>query len=74
MTDDDVMRKSIGLPDGSCHLIDGRDAVLGIDEQPFPIERDDIDLQRFRIMRHGLPGSDPADRPDRDRACGSPSR
>ena len=33
-------------PDGRVHgdgqLIDGRNAVVGIDEQPFPIERDDL--------------------------------
>ncbi len=64
MTDDDVMRKSIGCPIGGRHLIDGCDAVVGINEQPLPIERNDVDLQRFRIVRYGLPGGGPADRPE----------
>ena len=28
-------------------LVDRGDALLGIDEQPFPIERDDLDVDRL---------------------------
>ena len=33
--------------DRNGQLIDGRDALLGIDEQPFPVERDDLNPDRF---------------------------
>ncbi len=39
--------------DGCGELVDGRDAVLRIDEQPFPVERGDIDLERFGAGRDG---------------------
>ena len=34
--------------DGDGQLIDGRDALVGVDEQPFPVERDDLNTDRFR--------------------------
>ena len=49
--------------DGAIHrrgqFVDGGDAVLRIDEQPFPIERDHIDLQRLNAFVHRLPRLDP---------------
>jgi hypothetical protein len=34
--------------DGNGQLIDGRDALVGIDEQPFPVERNDLNAERLR--------------------------
>src|SRR4029077_4422717 len=38
-----------GSSGGDDQLIDGRDARVGIDEQPFPIQRHDVDTQRIRF-------------------------
>ncbi len=40
--------KWIGTVDRRRQLVDRGDALLGIDEQPFPVERDDLDHQRLR--------------------------
>ncbi len=40
-----------GTIDRCSHLVDGCDVVFGIDEQPLPIERDDINPQRLGIGR-----------------------
>ena len=42
----EVSRKLTGVPGGNDQLIDGGDALIGVDEQPFPIERDDFDVER----------------------------
>src|SRR3546814_19851846 len=31
---------------GKREFVDRRDALIGVDEQPFPVERDDLDLDR----------------------------
>jgi hypothetical protein len=42
-------------------FVDRGDALFGIDEQPFPIHRDDLDLQRLFIL-DGLLGADAVQR------------
>ena len=37
-------------------LVDARDVLVGVDEQPFPIERDDLDLERRRLRCQRLGG------------------
>ena len=53
--------------DGHVHrrrqLVDDGDALLGIDEQPFPVEGDDLDDQRFSPAGNGPRGIDPCQRP-----------
>jgi len=69
-----------GSSDRDDQLIDGGDALIGVDEQPFPIERHDVHAQgggfpenpRARIQLMGADPNDPAqqdhgerrDRPD----------
>ena len=43
----EVMWNSIGLIDRGGERVHGGDALLGIDEQPFPIERHGVDHQRL---------------------------
>src|SRR5271166_2102366 len=38
-----------GSPGRDDQLIDGGDALIGVDEQPFPIERHDVHAQRVRL-------------------------
>ncbi|MCY1299900.1 hypothetical protein D9M70_494460 [compost metagenome] len=38
--------------DGGCHFVHGRDALLGVDEQPFPVQRHHFDHQRLSVGRH----------------------
>ena len=52
-------------------LIDGGDTLIGVDEQPFPIERGDVDLERLGVRgdrrpRIELMGADPADPAQQD--------
>src|SRR6478672_198383 len=52
-------------------LIDGGDALIGIDEQPFPIERHDVDVERVGFPRDRrawieLMGTDPNDPAEQD--------
>ena len=55
-------------------LIDARDALLGIDEQPFPVERDDLDGDRLaRARRSACADRGRARRPRRRRRPGAPS-
>ncbi len=49
-----------GTIDRRSHLVDGCDVVLRIDEQPLPIERDDINPQRLGVGGYGPLGCDPA--------------
>jgi len=44
----EVSSKLTGRADGNGQLIDGRDALVAIDEQPFPVERNDLNAERFR--------------------------
>src|SRR3712207_7420841 len=37
---------------------------FGIDEQPFPIERDDLDLERLRVGGHGPVWREAGERPE----------
>ena len=48
---------------GRGHLVQARDAVFGVDEEPLPVERDDLDRQRLHVGRHGLVGREPRERP-----------
>ena len=50
--------------DGHHEIVDARDPELGIDEQPFPIERDDLHLDRLflrfdRLERIEIVRADP---------------
>ena len=51
-------------------LIDGGDALIGVDEQPFPIERHDVDAGAAWHSRR----SAPADRADGSRSMTPPNR
>ncbi|MCY1300638.1 hypothetical protein D9M70_502120 [compost metagenome] len=65
---------------GCCHLVDCRDAIVRIEEQPFPVESYDLDRDRLHLFRHRafridaverpvgieLVCAHPGDRPERD--------
>ena len=54
----EVSAKCIGIAGGDDQLVDARDALSGIDEQPLPVERHDLDLERRRRFDgSGLAGS-----------------
>ncbi len=44
-------------------LVDGGDALLGVEEQPLPIEGDHLDREGLGARRNGAAVGDPADRP-----------
>ena len=55
-------------------MIDAGDALLGIDEQPFPVERDDLNAERVcRRRRSACADRGRARRPRRRRQPGAPS-
>ena len=43
----EVIRRLSGVPAGKYQLVDDRDALLGIDEQPLPVLRHHLDLERL---------------------------
>ncbi|CDX18038.1 hypothetical protein MPLSOD_10449 [Mesorhizobium sp. SOD10] len=51
------------LVDRRGELVDGGNAVIWIDEEPFPIERDDLDPERLMALRDRLSSLDPIDAP-----------
>ena len=71
MTVAEVRRNWTGVPAGIDQLVDRSDALIGVDEQPFPIERDDVDLERLGVRgdrrpRIELMGTDPDDPAQQD--------
>ena len=51
---------------GDDELVDARDALVGVDEQPFPVQRDDLHFERRRRPMQRLRGielvrADPGD-------------
>ena len=67
MTLAEVSRKCTGVPAGIDQLVHAGDALVRIDEQPFPIERDDLDCRaaaapaRIGVRRIEIMGADPGD-------------
>ena len=45
----EVSEKWTGVPAGNDQLVHRRDVLVRIDEQPFPVERDDLDIERGRV-------------------------
>ena len=57
ITDDAVILKRIGMSTGAASSFTDGDALVGIDEQPFPVEGDDLDVQRFGLAGRGRAAS-----------------
>ena len=46
----------MGTPGGNHKLVDARDSLARIDEEPLPIQRDDLHLEGWRVRWQGLRG------------------
>ena len=63
-TDEDVILNEIGTFTGAAISFTARDAEFRVDEQPFPVERDDLrPSSGLASARHGLVRREPAERP-----------